>query len=213
MLGEISYEPLNVQGLFINICALYWQRDGKLSVEEINKRYKALDELTELTDRFISVSDGFISVKFLDEQLSDAGHVSKVNSKNGSKGGRPKGSKTLGNTEEKENKPTALLSLNEIKAKKSQQEQEKDIYRRFLHLSISNEDYNKLFELYTKQQIDSIFDDIENYKKNSSYKSLFLTAKKWLKKNGTPMKVKAESAVDKLSLFGELAPEYLEEIK
>ena len=34
--GNICFEPLEVQGLFINICALYWQRDGQLSIEDIN---------------------------------------------------------------------------------------------------------------------------------------------------------------------------------
>lgn len=88
--GDIVFESFSIQGLFINICALYWQRDGKLSIDEINKRYKSPIELKELTDRFISVSDGFISVSFLDEQLIQAEHISKTNSKNGSLGGRPK---------------------------------------------------------------------------------------------------------------------------
>lgn len=90
MTGDIVFEDFEVQGLFINICALYWQRDGVLSIDEINKRYKKPARLTDLIDHFIIVNDGLISIDFLDEQLKDANHVSKVNSENGSKGGRKK---------------------------------------------------------------------------------------------------------------------------
>lgn len=120
MTGDIVFESLSVQGLFINICALYWQRNGSLSIEDINKRYKKPEELNELTDRFISVNDGFISVKFLDEQLIEANHISKVNSENGAKGGRPKAPKTL------VEKPIANRSLTDRKANESKEEKEEE---------------------------------------------------------------------------------------
>lgn len=56
-------------------------------------------------------------------------------------------------------------------------------YRSFDHLFISVFDFNRLIdEGYTKEQIDETIDEVENYKKNTSYKSLYLTAKKWLAK-------------------------------
>jgi hypothetical protein len=118
MTGDIVFESFSTQGLFINICALYWQRNGQLSIDDINKRFKNPIELNELTDRFFSVNDGLICIKFLDEQLIDANHISKVNSENGSKGGRPK---TL------EKKPNANRPLTESKAKKSKEEKEEEI--------------------------------------------------------------------------------------
>lgn len=114
MTGDIVFEDFSSQGLFINICALYWQRNGQLSLEDINKRFKNPSELENLTDRFFSVINGFISIKFLDEQLIDANHISKVNSLNGALGGRPK-------------KPTANRPLTEPKPKKSKEEKEQEL--------------------------------------------------------------------------------------
>lgn len=61
----------------------------------------------------------------------------------------------------------------------------KQVYRAFAHLSLSIEEFEKLIEDgYTKQQIDLVCDDVENYSKNKQYKSLNLTIRKWMKRDG-----------------------------
>ena len=57
-----------------------------------------------------------------------------------------------------------------------------NIYRAFAHLCMSVDEFNKLEVDYTKQQIDTALDSIENYKQNTKYKSLYLTTKNWLSK-------------------------------
>jgi hypothetical protein len=69
----------------------------------------------------------------------------------------------------------------------------KEVYRRFAHLCLSVYDFNKLAQTYTPKSIDSILDSIENYKGNTKYKSLYLTAKKWLEKDGKTITPKKET--------------------
>jgi hypothetical protein len=57
------------------------------------------------------------------------------------------------------------------------------IYRAFAHLSITFEEVDKLKEKFPIEDIESILNDIQNFKGNAKYSSLYLTALKWLKKN------------------------------
>jgi len=104
--GDIMFCSLSAQGLYVNIQALYWQKDCDLSLEQAVKRLKSEELFEELiSEKIIKIRSGKIRVNFLDEQWEKLSEKSKINSKNGALGGRPK--KLI----ESENKPNGFDSL------------------------------------------------------------------------------------------------------
>lgn len=72
----------------------------------------------------------------------------------------------------------SIVSINKQITKNNKQ-----VYKYFSHLSITQNEIDKLLlDGYTKTQIDNTLESIENYAGNKKYKSLYLTAKNWLSK-------------------------------
>lgn len=66
---------------------------------------------------------------------------------------------------------------------KQEKKEEEIIYRNFKHLKITIQEFEKLKETYLSDDIDLVLNNIENYKNNKNYTSLYLTALNWLKKD------------------------------
>lgn len=87
---DISFCSLSAQGLFINICCFYWQRQCVLNKEQFLRRFNYLSEFEELIkEGVIDIQNEYIVIKFLDKQYLKATEKSSTNSANGKKGGRP----------------------------------------------------------------------------------------------------------------------------
>lgn len=177
--GDIVYERFELQGLFINICALYWQRDGKLSLDDILRRYKFDELIDELNGRFFEVDNGFISISFLDEQLIDANHVSKTNSENGKKGAEAKKKKATAKRPLSEG--SANLSKEEVKESKEEVNKIKVNVREFV--SISPKEHETLRITFSEHECNWMYDKLNNYKLShgKNYKSDYGAINSWVK--------------------------------
>lgn len=88
---------------------------------------------------------------------------------------------------------TQMTPTKEFKNDKKEKKEE-EIYIHFDHLSISTAEHQKLIDAgYTEQQVHEIYQDIQNYKGNKNYKSLYLTSLKWLGMNKTKEQAKTSN--------------------
>lgn len=191
---DISFCSLSAQGLFINICSYYWQRECKLTTEQLLRRLNHPKELDELIDeKVISVIENVVKVSFLDEQYKNATKKSNTNSINGSKGGRPKKIKP----DESEIKPKLNPNESESKGIREDKRKEEEII-----LKPNFEDrkqkflvwFNSQKKVYTGKQgkfkvlaktddsnLKQLFKAYENEDFKTAIKSLF--ANKWAVEN------------------------------
>lgn len=176
--GDIVYESLELQGLFINVCAVYWQRDGKLTIEDLIKRYKNEILINQLIDKYIWSNNGNILIKFLDEQLIEANHISKVNSENGKKGAEAKRNKA--NAKRPLNDSQAILSKEKKEINKNNNKNKNKIRE---HVFISQSELDKLNSEYLEHEVSWMLDKLNDYKasKGVQYKSDYHAINMWVK--------------------------------
>ena len=129
------------------------------------------------------INMAFTPIKLqLKRDLEKYKSVCERNRINGSKGGRPK----------EPNKPSGL-SGNPKEPKQPDKDKDKDtdndtvtdneIYREKDHLRITWTEMNKLIEEFGEVKADDYINQVLNYRKNVKYKSLYLTALKWLRRD------------------------------
>ena len=168
--GNISYEPFELQGAFISVCAEYWNRNNCLTIQEAKLRLRNSDLIDKLIEKkYLKTKKEKLVILFLDNEREEISAKRLKLSESGRKGGLSKAKASL--------KPGSSIK------EEDKEEDKESIYRSFAHLSIKNADVEKLLTKYSIDDIDEVLDSIENFKGNKKYSSLYLTANKWLSKN------------------------------
>jgi len=86
--GNINYESFHTQGVFIKICAEYWNRSNEMSYEDIVLRVNDLTTIDYLIEKeYIKVKNKKIFIKFLDEEKIEIDSKHLKLSEAGRKGG------------------------------------------------------------------------------------------------------------------------------
>lgn len=153
--GDITLEDLNIQGLFINLCAWYWSKECTLSLENAKKKFSNCKAITfEKLENSAAIKvneQGFIIINFLDEQFQEFREISEKRSSIGKLGGR--GNKAI--VKQKESNCFIESKLN--KAKREEEKKEEKNRREEIEIIFPfvSENFKKMWSNwidYKKQQ-------------------------------------------------------------
>lgn len=94
--GNIQFCTYEEQGIFINICALYWQRSCEISKEQLDKKFSKVVIDSLIDSNILKCSQkGKVFIEFLDEQFESIKASKLKCSVNGKKGALIKKQATL----------------------------------------------------------------------------------------------------------------------
>ena len=171
MMGKISKLPLKVQGEYIRFICTYWNKKCEMNIKDAKLEFSDASWKKLETYNLIKIKDESVFIAFLDEQMVDINSISIKRSNAGKR-----------SAEVRSKKNTSITSVKQNPTDKKRKEKKIDIYREFDHLQINEKEYSKLLTIYPKEKIEKCLDNIQNYKNNKNYKSLYLTAKSWLER-------------------------------
>ena len=174
-MGRISKMPYNVQGAYVRLCCIYWNKECKLTQDDAQLELLDIPEAYETLLQYgiIKGSDpDSICIDFLDEQYRAIMGRKEILSEAGKRGAKVKATKQV--------------TKGQVKGTHKPQKADKDIdkeniYISIEHLHLTHEEYNKLCEVWHEAHVNNVLDAIGNYQGIAKYKSLYLTCRQWLK--------------------------------
>ena len=94
--GNISYEPFELQGAFISVCAEYWNRNNCLTIAEAKLRLRNSDLVDKLIEKkYLKTKKEKLVILFLDNEREEISAKRLKLSESGRKGGLSKAKATL----------------------------------------------------------------------------------------------------------------------
>ena len=172
--GDITAENYKTQGVFINICAIYWTKEGKVTETFIRKKIKDNKSIDILIDSdIIKVNNGYILICFLDEQLTETENIRKKNSEAGKESARKRALNKEATPVEPplDSRSTESQPLREEK-KREEKKREENIIERENKFRLQSKEFNQ----YDSKMIDE-FCDYWTEPTTSKKKMLFETNK------------------------------------
>lgn len=92
--GSIQFCSMAAQGLYANICAIYWQRHCELTKEQLVRKFNHPDLIQELfKEKVLKVKGDKVIIDFLIKQFADINGKKTESSENGKRGARKRWSK------------------------------------------------------------------------------------------------------------------------
>jgi hypothetical protein len=125
--GDISLEDPDVQGIFIQVCCVYWHKVGDIEIKRIRKQFNKYSEIIEylIEENYIKVNDDDeISINFLDEQLSDFKEIRRKRSEAGKASAEQRKNKKLTSVEQVLN--TSATKRNNIEKKREEEKRKEE---------------------------------------------------------------------------------------
>lgn len=178
--GDITAESFEIQGIFINLCSIYWTKEGNLSLRFATKKFgeNAINELYD--SDIIDIHSDKIHISFLDEQLKECEGIRKAASEAG-KASAAARAKRKAERKENETSTTVERPLNEtstlrqpIREEKKEKREEKKrileeyevLFSQFWDLYAKKVDREKCFKKWLKlsqEEIRQVFNHVEKY--------------------------------------------------
>ena len=130
---KITLEPYELQGVFINVCAIYWANDCDIKIATLQKRYgEAIDLL--ISEGYIKSKDGIAKISFLDSQWNERHKIHKELSNSGKAGAKARWDKYR----EANNNPNGVAIKNDMAIRKDKIRKDK--------IRKDNIEYEKFFD-------------------------------------------------------------------